>query len=399
MIESASSRFSVEARNLFSWLDQRVREGGLYYDEESDSWHVFRYAHVAAVYADTETFSSDPDTLTPKLHELERFARGNIVRMDPPRHYELRRLVSKAFTSRRVAGMQPRIVQITRDLLVTFDEGENDDLVAGLTYPLPIMVIAEMLGVPLSDREMFRAWADVLLSGSIRPTEAVLSEDTLRGSAPAMRDMHDYFRDKVAERRSRLGDDLISALIEAEVGGAALTVDDIATFAVLLLVAGHVTTTVLVGSALLCLDAHPAAAVEVRGDINLIHAVVEESMRYQPPFPRNLRRTTRQIEFAGHVIPRDKAVSVWLAAANRDPEVFEDPDVFDIHRASNPHFAFGHGIHFCLGASLARLETRVALEEIFRRYDAIEISAAPEFYPSVSMMLGPTRLPVRLRAR
>lgn len=402
MATAAQHRFPTASLQLFAWLTEQLRSPAPHHDEESDTWHVFRHADVAAIYADTATFSSDPKELLPQSPILERFAGGNIVRMDAPRQPMLRRLVSKAFTRNRVASLEPRIAAITAELL---DElpGSADadgvaDLVAGLTYPLPIIVIAELLGVPATDRQQFRDWADVMLSSQIDQSEAVLSSDAVDAVAPAMAAMHDYFRDQVALRHRSPGGDLISALLAAEVDGDRLSDDDIATFAVVLLLAGHVTTTVLLGSSLLCFDAFPEVRAAVSADSTLVPAAIEEAMRFQPPFPRNLRRTTRDVEIGGVTIPADKPLSVWLAAANRDPAVFADPEAFDLHRSPNPHLAFGLGPHFCLGAPLARLESRIALGELLRRFPDLSVAGTPEHYPSVSMMVGPTRLPVRTGA-
>ncbi len=403
MTAAAQHRFPTASLQLFDWITERLKSPEPYHDEQSDTWHVFRHADIAAILADPAAFSSDPKELQPQSPVLERFSGGNMVRMDAPRHPMLRGLVKKVFTRGRVAALEPRIAAITTELLdelpARADADGVADLVAGLTYPMPIIVIAELLGVPASDRGKFREWADVLLSSQIDQSEAVLSSDAVDKIAPAMAALHDYSLDQVSLRRQAPGSDLISALLAAEVDGERLTDAEIATFAVVLLIAGHVTTTVFLGSSLLCLDANPAARAAVMADPTLIPAAVEESMRFQPPLPRSLRRTTRDVEIAGRTIPANKPLVVWLAAANRDPAVFADPDTFDLHRSPNPHLTFGIGPHFCIGAPLARLETRVALGELLRRFPELELAGTPEHYPSVSMLVGPTRLPVRTGMR
>ncbi|MFE9424110.1 cytochrome P450 [Kitasatospora sp. NPDC006697] len=390
------SGLPAEIRGLFDWLDGMRATEPVHLDERTGSWHVFGYREVSRVYADPGLFSSDLGALMPSQPELELFAKGNFVRMDPPRQQELRRLVSRAFTSRTVAELAPRITEITDELLDAV--GDRTELVEALTYPLPIVVIAELLGVPAGDRELFRGWADVMLSGTMRADEVVVGEETLRSYAPTMLAMFDYFTAQVRDRRARPGDDLISALVAAELDGQRLDDDEIAGFAIVLLVAGHVTTTAVLGTAVLLLDEHPEVAAALRADRSAVPAAIEEVLRCRPPFTRNLRRTTRAAELGGRTIPADTAVSVWLAAANRDPAQFPDPLAFDLRRSPNPHLSFGHGIHFCLGAPLARLESRIALERLFDRFAELRVDREQgvEYFPSAAMLFGARRLPVLL---
>ncbi|MDQ2959278.1 MAG: cytochrome P450 [Actinomycetota bacterium] len=386
-----------EVRALFQWLDTMRDRNQVYHDEGSDSWHVFSYDDVTKVYADPATFSSDLGSLMPSVPELNLFSRGNIVRMDPPRQRDLRRLVSRAFTPRMVAGLEPRITEIVTELLDAVDD--EFELVEALTYPLPIIVIAELLGVPASDRHLFRIWADVMLSGTMGEQEVVLSDDTLRSYVPTMLEMFEYFTAQVADRRSRDSDDLIGQLTRVEVDGIRLSDDEIASFAIVLLVAGHVTTTALLGTTVLCLDEHLEAMAELRANRDTVPTAIEEALRCRPPFTRNLRRTTREVEFGDVLIPAERAVSVWLAAANRDPAQFPDPQRFDIRRKANSHLSFGHGIHFCIGAPLARIESRIGLNLLLDRFSDIRVprDPGPEYYPSASMMLGPRRLPLQVK--
>ncbi|KJS53525.1 cytochrome P450 [Streptomyces rubellomurinus subsp. indigoferus] len=386
-----------EIRGLFDWLDGMRAGEPVHLDERTGSWHVFGYPEVARVYADPGLFSSDLGSLMPSQPELELFGRGNFVRMDPPRQQELRRLVGRAFTPRTVADLEPRIAAITDGLLDAVED--RAELVGALAYPLPIVVIAELLGVPAEDRERFRGWADVMLSGTMRADEVVVGAETLRSYAPTLREMFDYFTGQVRARRARPGEDLISLLVAAEVDGRRLDDGEIASFAIVLLVAGHVTTTAVLGTTVLLLDAHPEAAAVLRADRSAVPTAIEEVLRCRPPFTRNLRRTTRDAELGGRTIPADTAVSVWLAAANRDPAWFPDPLAFDIRRSPNPHLAFGHGIHFCLGAPLARLESRIALNRLFDRFADLRVDRAGgvEYFPSPAMLFGARRLPLELR--
>ncbi|HEY0699471.1 MAG TPA: cytochrome P450, partial [Micromonospora sp.] len=328
---SVDSGLPDEIRQLFGWLDHMREAQPIYHDEQSGSWHVFGYEDVARIYADPGLFSSDLGSLMPSQPELALFAKGNFVRMDPPRHTELRRLVSRAFTPRMVAGLEPRITQIAGELLDAM--ADESELVTALAYPLPIIVIAELLGVPVADRDRFRTWADVMLSGTMRADEVVINDETLRAYAPTIREMFDYCVDHVRQRRSHPTDDLIGHLVLAEVDGERLEDNEIASFAIGLLVAGHVTTTAILGTTILLLDEHPQAAAELRADRSAIPGAIEEALRCRPPFTRNLRRTSREVDFGGVTIPADKPVSVWLAAANRDPKQFPDPLGFDIRRS------------------------------------------------------------------
>jgi cytochrome P450 len=397
---SVDTRLPEDIRQLFGWLDGMRDASPVHHDEASDSWHVFGYDEISDVYARPDVFSSDLGSLMPSQPELAMFTRGNFLRMDPPRHTQLRRLITKAFTPRMVAGLEPRIAEVTAGLLDQLGDAEDVDLVSALAFPLPIIVIAELLGVPAEDREQFRAWGEEMLSGTMRPDEVVVDDNTLRSYAPTMRAMMDYFTGQVRARRARTGEDLISRLVLAEVDGERLDDEEIAAFAIVLLVAGHVTTTAILGTTVLLLDEHPAAAAAVRADRSVLPGAIEEALRCRPPFTRNLRRTTRAVELApGLEVPADTAVSIWLAAANRDPKRFPDPHTFDVHRDPNAHLTFGHGIHFCLGAPLARMESRIALSQLLDRCARIDVGTdhGPVYFPSPAMLFGARRLPVRLQ--
>jgi len=274
---------------LFSWLRLQREAGSIHHDEQHHIWEIFGYAEVERVLSDPRAFSSDFSDIMPAQRDFDLFARGNFVRMDPPRHRKLRGLVSQAFTPRIVHGLAPRIAQLTAGLLDKLGSAERFDLVDALAYPLPVIVIAELLGIPVADRAIFRQWAETLFSRNEQTSEIRLDEGTLKALfeavAPTMREMNSYLLSHIQERRTRPADDLMSRLVSAEVDGERLDDQEIVGFVGLLLIAGHITTTALLGNAILTLDEYPGAAAELRADPARLPAAIEEVLRYAPPFP------------------------------------------------------------------------------------------------------------------
>jgi cytochrome P450 len=391
--------FTLEA--LLAWLHGQREAGSIRHDEQQRVWQVFGYADAERVLSDPSAFSSDFSEIMPHQRDFDLFSRGNFVRMDPPRHRKLRALVSQAFTPRMVASLAPRIAELTAELLDGLRGANGFDLVDRLAYPLPVIVIAELLGIPVEDRGIFRQWAETLFSSSQQTTELKLDEAALKtlfdAVAPTMREMNSYLLAHIRQRRARPADDLTSELVSAEVDGERLDDQEIVGFIGLLLLAGHVTTTALLGNCVITLDEHPGAAGELRADPTWLPAAIEEVLRYRSPFPRLARRAASDVEIAGHAIAANEIVIVWVASANRDPARFPEPDRFDIHRAPNPHLAFGHGIHFCLGAPLARLEGKIALGILLERYRDIAVARdePAEFYNPWTM-ISARRLPVHV---
>jgi cytochrome P450 len=294
-----------------------------------------------------------------------------------------------------VAGLAPRIGAITDGLLDAAAGNKRVDLVRSLAYPLPVTVIAELIGVPASDRETFRRWADSLLSAQV-PETAIPDEEMMRQAGSRLRGMIDYLLAHIRQRRAHPADDLTNALIEADVDGERLTDEEIVGFLGVLLIAGHITTTTLLTNTVLCLDANPGAAAALRADPALIPAALEEVLRYRSPFPRLARLTTTDTTVGGRPIPAGKVLILWVASANRDAARFVAPDTFDIARTPNPHLSFGHGIHFCIGAPLARLEGRIAVETLLRRTTDLSVTGGVETYDP-RIMTGARVLPVTVR--
>ena len=383
---------------MLAWLREQRARGSVHFTEQQRFWQVFGYAEAQRVLSDPLVFSSDFSRIMPAQPDFELFSKGNFVRMDPPKHRKLRGLVSQAFTPHMIAGLAPRIAALSAELLEQQRGAERFDLVDGLAYPLPVIVIAELLGIPAEDRVVFRRWADVLLSRTEQNT-LPLDESALEKFVPTIREMNDYLLAHIRQRRAHPAADLTSKLVSAEVDGERLDDQEIVGFVGLLLIAGHITTTALLGNAILTLDEHREAAAELRSDPSLLPSAIEEVLRYRPPFPRLGRMTTAAVELGGHSIAGEQIVILWIAAANRDAAEFRDPDRFDIHRTPNPHLSFGHGIHFCLGAPLARLEARIALEALFARYREIaSIPDAPPEFHNPWTIISVKHLPVAVRA-
>ena len=337
------------------------------HDPRTGAWSVFRYQDVATVLADHQTFRSDLREVMPIASDL---IEGNILRMDPPRHHRLRSLVSKAFTPTAISHMEGRVAELTEELLDETGGRHQMELVGDLSYPLPVIVIAEMLGVPAEDRAKFREWADALLT---RDSSDPLDTTQLEKARAQLNHFYDYLRGHVARRRVEPRSDVLTDLVAAEIDGERLADSEVVGFATVLLLAGHITTTALLGNAIRCLDEHPEAQAALRADQASIPLAIEEVLRYRSPFALLARATTTEVQLGGQNIPPKQLVMAWILSANRDERQFENPDDFVMDRQPNAHVGFGKGIHFCIGAPLARLEARVALGILLRRYSKLSV--------------------------
>jgi pimeloyl-[acyl-carrier protein] synthase len=312
---------------------------------------------------------------------------------DPPDHTRLRSLVSRAFTPRVVEEMRPHIQEIVDGLLDRVEGSGGMDVIEDLAYPLPVRVICEMLGVPTSDQEVFRQWsADIArsLDAALFPADSGVGT---RGQE-ASDALKEYFRSLIAVRRKHPQPDLLSGLIAAEEQGDKLSEAELLSTCVLILIAGHETTVNLIGNGLLALLGNPDQLRALASDPSLIQTGVEELLRYDGPVQRTSRMTMADVEIGGKKIAKDSVVVVAIGAANRDPAYFADPERLDITRRENRHIAFGFGIHFCLGASLARIEGQVAIGTLLRRMPALKlVSDTPEWRES-SVLRGLKTLPV-----
>ena len=343
-------------------------------------WQVTRYEEVLAVFKD-ERFVKDwrkvmtPEQLAqiPPIPDVMKPLSQNMLDTDSPDHERLRALVSKAFTPRLIERMRPRVQAIADVLLDAVEDRGEMDLIDDYAFPLPITVIAELLGVPAEDRDSFREWSDAAVSGNA--TEKYLEEVLI----PHMRAFTDYLRALFEEKYEEPKDDLISALVLAEQAGDTLSEDELLGMVFLLLVAGHETTVNLISNGTLALLRHPEQLQTLRDNPTLIKPAVEELLRYDGPVETSTERFAREDVAIGEtVIPRGEMVLVVIAAADRDPRRFPDPDALDIVRVNNKHLAFGKGIHHCLGAPLARMEGQIAIGTLLSRMQNLRLKVSPE---------------------
>ncbi|MFJ3876003.1 cytochrome P450 [Streptomyces sp. NPDC090077] len=369
-------------------VHRAVIAGGL------DAWLVTRYEDGLEALSDPRLSSDVRDAtdarLLRQLPGTQREAMlGNMLRSDPPDHTRLRRLVSQAFTARRVAGMRPRIQAVTDRLLDAVAPAGSADLVADFALPLPVTVIGELLGVPVDDRHDFQYWTDRLTTrGAEPPDPAVIDE--------AWRHMRDYVTELIRDKRTHPEDDLLSGLITARDEERRLTEDELVSMVFLLLAAGYITTVNLIAGGLAMLLAHPGQLGLLRSDPALLPGAIEELLRYDGPVSPGIARFAREdVEIAGVRIPRGATVLIASAIADRDPLRFPDPDRLDITRRDNAHLAFGHGIHYCLGAPLARLEGEIAIGTALRRLPGLALAVRPDEIPwRPGGLRGPLALPV-----
>ena len=312
--------------------------------------------------------------------------------LDPPDHTRLRGLVNKAFTPRVVERLRPRIQTRVDQLLDAAAEQGSLEIIEDLAYPLPVAVICEMLGVPVEDHVTFREWSRQA-ARSLDPEEA-LSPEEQEQRRNVIESFRNYFRGLIAERRKNPQDDLISALIAAEDEGNKLSEQELLSTCILLLIAGHETTVNLIGNGTLALLRHPDQLAKLQGDPSLAQSAVEEVLRYDPPVQFTGRIALEEMEVGGATLQKGQQSVILLAAANRDAAQFPDPDRFDITREGNQHIAFSFGIHFCLGAPLARVEGQIALSTLVRRFDNLALETeAPEYKENI-VLRGLAALPV-----
>lgn len=382
--------FSDEMRrNPFPAYDQLRSASPVLHVAPLDMWMIFDYEGVKRVLTDHDAFSS---VVAPPTSRTSQW----LVFTDPPRHTKLRALILRAFTPRAVASLEPRIRELSTGLLDKAIERGAMDFCADFSVPLPLMVIAEMLGAPTEDQPQFRRWSDVILTLSYTVSGGEEAERAYREFAAVTAEMKDYLDVLIDERRAAPREDLLTRLIEAEVDGARLSNDDILGFFQLLLVAGHETTTNLLSNAVLCFMESPAELARLRAAPDLLPSAIEEVLRYRSPVSAMWRTTKREVELRGQVIPAGKMVMPMIGSANRDPQHFKDAGRFDVARDPNPHIAFGHGIHFCIGAPLSRLEARVALADIVSRLKGLTLASDAPWEPRAALHVhGPARLPIR----
>jgi cytochrome P450 len=350
------------------------------------AWMITGYEDVRAALADPRLLKD-----ARKLPGGQPGALGShMLSTDPPDHARLRRLVAAAFTARRVEELRPRITAITTGLLDALEGRESADLVSDFAFPLPVTVICELLGVPPGDRADFGAWTGTVLSSTSPPAAVQAAADAMIG----------YFTSLIASRRERPADDMISALIQARDSHDRLSEHELTSMLFLLLVAGHETTVNLIASGVLALLTHPPELARLRADPSLLPAAVEELLRFTSPVNHATFRFTGCPVAVGNVlIPEGQTVVAAIASANRDPARFGSPEELDLCRDSGGHLAFGHGIHYCLGAPLARLEAVIAFGSLLSRFGGLALAVPEESlrWRESSLIRGLESLPVLLR--
>ena len=377
--------FSDDARRDPYPLYEQIRSTSpVLREPQSGLWMLFDYESVKRALTDHVTFSS--------RHGPAEW----MIFLDPPRHSKLRGLISQAFTPRSISNLEPRIGELSRRLLESVVEQGEMDVAEDFAVPLPMAVIAEMLGVPVADRPRFIKWNDAILKmsytvGATGPVDAIVQD-----FRAATAEMNDYLAELLPKRRRSPKDDLLTRLVQAELDGERLTQADILGFFQLLLLAGSETTTNLINNAILCLMENREQLARLSATPKLLPSAIEEVLRYRSPLQWMFRLTTREVQMNGQTIPAGRLVLAMIGSANRDPAQFPAANRFDISRDPNPHLAFGHGIHFCLGAALARLEARIALTEFFTRVKDFGPTDGEPWQPRQGLHVhGPSRLPIR----
>jgi len=374
---------------------RRLRERDPVNETPVGLWRLTRYADVSRLLHDVPAGVRTTDGELPGVDESLGGQRLFMLQQDPPTHTRLRRLVSGAFTPRAIATLRPNVQQIVDACLDRVAERGEMDVIADLGLPVPSTVICEMIGVPVADRERFTVWTAKATHGLAAQflTPEMLAEAQAAGMSLAA-----YFQDLIAERRGRLSEDLLSSLIRAEEAGDRLSPLELVSQSIGLLIAGFETTIGLIGNGVRALLRHPDQLALLRARPELTESAVDECLRWDGPIVLTARVLHADVDFGGTTIPKNARVWAMLAAANRDPAVFPDPDRFDVARRPNEHLAFGGGAHYCLGAYLARLEGALAIGSLVQRFDDLAlVSDTVEWGPSLFRVPG--RLPITFRPR
>lgn len=371
-------------------------EAPLYHNEEHDFWVMSRHADLHKAFRTDDTFSNKMGvSLDPSAWNENAYLVTSFLGMDPPDQTRLRKLVSRGFTPKRVADLEPRIREISDEYLDAAVARGSFDWIGDFAGKFPMDVISEMLGVPVADRDEVRKYADLL----------VVREDGLRDVPAAGFEaagwLFTYYAQLIADRKANPSDDLVSALITAEDEGQRMTDSELTAFLFLMVVAGNETTTKLLGNAVANISRHPDQRAAVFGDPSLVEPWIEETLRYEASSQLLARLTIKDFTIGGVTCPAGSKLMFNIGAANHDHEVFENAEEFDIRRDKAElakHIAFGGGRHFCLGANLARLEARIALERLIEKCTAIEVTGEPQRFYSANVR-GYASLPVTVQAR
>lgn len=343
----------------FEWYATMRQEAPVRYDPQREVWDVFRYEDVDRVLTDHEVFSTEVDD------DDQSLVSKTMARSDPPDHERLRGFVADQFTPGEMREFRPRIEDVADELLESLADANRIDIVDDIAYPFPVIVIAELLGIPAERRERFKAWSDAVITRPNEDTDAALEANQNRLER-ALREMGTYFSDLLTERADGDGDDLVTHAANTDT----LSHEEKIGFCILLLVAGNVTTTNLITNAIWCFDEANVIDAVRTGTIDRKQAI-EEVLRYRSPLQGNPRTTVKAVEMGGERIEPGETIMAWIGAANHDPAIFDAPAEFRPERSPNPHLAFGKGIHYCLGAPLARIEADVAINALLEQFEVL----------------------------
>jgi cytochrome P450 len=375
----------AETNSPYDWFKKMRKNAPVSFDPERNCWDVFCYEDVQMVLQNFRLFSSKRN--------------GNVqtlLDMDPPTHRRYRNLVNQAFTPKTIQELEPRITAITHELLAPLLGKRKIDMVAEIAYPLPVIVISDMLGVPSHDRKMFKEWSDILVAGTQSASPNVMYK-LFAKQEKAMLDLQTYFKRKISNRQINHTNNIISTLMTAEVGGDSLSMDELLSFCFLLLVAGNETTTNLIANTMLTLFEQPDILNQLYRDHSLIPAAINEVLRYRSPFHGMNRFVTEDIQLKGMNLKKGQEVMAWIGSANRDESVFDKPDVFDINRSPNNYLSFGAGVHYCLGSQLAKLEAKICITEMLKAIPTMKLDTSKHLrLISSTFMYGYKELPVIL---
>ncbi|WP_163529994.1 cytochrome P450 [Halobacillus ihumii] len=368
--------FQTRAEEFFplDWYKKMLNNYPVYYNEETNTWHVFKYEHVKEVLSNYEVFSSEGSRTTIPVGANNKEGSipdaVNVTMVDPPNHRKRRSLLAAAFTPRSLKNWEPRIERIAAELVEDIEENSTVDIVEALAAPLPSMVITELFGVPIEDQSKFKHWVDILF----QPFDKENQEEMDLKKQAAAKEYYQYLYPIVVEKRSNPAEDIISDLIKSEVDGEKFTDDEIVRTTMAILGAGVETTShALANSFYALLYDDPSLYEELRNDVELVPKAVEEMLRYRFQSSKRDRTVKKDNNLLGHELKEGDVVVAWMSAANLDEDMFDDPFSLNIHRANNKkHLTFGKGPHFCLGAPLARLELTIALKTFLQKFSRIK---------------------------
>jgi cytochrome P450 len=374
MQENSSTSPSSEKLNPFPYYSSMRRNNPVEYNEKAGIWNAYKYDDIKRILTNHVDFSSDFTKATVQVEGGRPPFRQSLLSTDPPLHRYLRGTISSAFSTTTIERLGPRIREIANDMIDKVIEKGSMELVSDFSYPLPVTVIAELLGIPAGDRAIFRRWADELL----KSIDEAFETDFRRRNEKleqVQKEMDEYFLNVIAEKRKKPGQDLVTRLIEAETDKIKLSQDDLLSFCTLLLQAGHLTTVNLINNCTWTLLEHPQQLEQVKNNpSSLLTPTIEETLRYRSPVQALVRFTAKDVQVGGKKIKQGERIVTWLGSANHDEAIFRNPEEFDITRNPNPHIAFGAGIHLCLGAPLARLEAHIAMEALLSRLQHLKLA-------------------------